>query len=66
VQEKWGKLTGNDLTTLSGKREQLAGVAQQNYGSAKELADQEPAEFPHGLIPIPISNLSEGRSRDLH
>jgi uncharacterized protein YjbJ (UPF0337 family) len=31
VEEKWGKLTGDDLTTVAGKRDQLAGLLQQRY-----------------------------------
>jgi uncharacterized protein YjbJ (UPF0337 family) len=36
VKEKWGKLTDDDLTAISGKREQLEGRLQQRYGFAKD------------------------------
>jgi uncharacterized protein YjbJ (UPF0337 family) len=49
VKEKWGKLTDDDLTTIAGKREQLAGLIQQRYGYAKEQAEKELDEFSRGL-----------------
>jgi len=41
VQEKWGKLTDDDLDTIAGKREQLSGRIQERYGIAKADADRE-------------------------
>ena len=32
VKEKWGKLTDDELTTVAGKRDQLAGLLQERYG----------------------------------
>lgn len=49
VKEKWGKLTDDDLTTIAGKRDQLAGLIQQRYGYAKEQAEKELDEFSQGL-----------------
>jgi uncharacterized protein YjbJ (UPF0337 family) len=49
VKEKWGKLTDDDLTTIHGRREQLAGVLQQKYGYAKEQAEKELDEFARDL-----------------
>lgn len=45
VKEKWGKLTDDDLTVISGKRDQLSGVLQKRYGYAKERAEREMDEF---------------------
>ena len=45
VKEKWGKLTDDELTTIEGKRDQLAGLIQQRYGYAKEQAEKELDEF---------------------
>ncbi len=45
VKEKWGKLTDDDLTTIAGKRDQLAGCLQKHYGYAKEQAEKELDEF---------------------
>ena len=41
VKEKWGKLTDDELTTIAGKRDQLAGSIQQHYGTAKEQAEKD-------------------------
>ena len=45
VKEKWGKLTDDDLTTIAGKRDQLAGKLQQRYGYGKEQAEKELDDF---------------------
>jgi uncharacterized protein YjbJ (UPF0337 family) len=49
VKEKWGKLTDDDLTTIAGKREHLAGLLQERYGYARDKAEQELNEFAHKL-----------------
>lgn len=41
VRQKWGKLTDDDLTQLSGKTEELVGVLQQRYGYGKAQAENE-------------------------
>ncbi|MCU0705585.1 MAG: CsbD family protein [Fimbriiglobus sp.] len=45
VKQRWGKLTDDDLTTIAGKRDQLAGKLQQEYGYTKERAERELDEF---------------------
>jgi uncharacterized protein YjbJ (UPF0337 family) len=45
VKEKWGKLTDDDLTTVAGKRDQLAGILQTRYGLAKDQAEKELDDF---------------------
>src|SRR5262249_26336196 len=49
VKEKWGKLTDDDLTTIAGKRDQLAGKLQERYGYAKDRAEKELDEFARNL-----------------
>ena len=49
VQQKWGKLTDDDLTTVAGKRDQLAGKLQERYGYEKEQAEKELDEFTRTL-----------------
>jgi uncharacterized protein YjbJ (UPF0337 family) len=51
VKEKWGKLTDDDLTTIAGKRDQLAGLLQQKYGYAKDQVEKELDEFTKALKP---------------
>ena len=49
VKEKWGKFTEDDLTTIAGKRDQLAGSLQKHYGLAKEQAEMDCDEFAKSL-----------------
>ena len=51
VKAKWGKLTDDDLTTIGGKKDQLAGILQQRYGFAKEQAETELDAFTTSLKP---------------
>jgi uncharacterized protein YjbJ (UPF0337 family) len=41
LQEKWGKLTNDDLDVVNGRAEQLVGKLQQRYGLAKDAARKE-------------------------
>jgi uncharacterized protein YjbJ (UPF0337 family) len=41
VQQKWGKLTNDDLDVIEGKRMQLSGRLQQRYGVAKDEAERQ-------------------------
>lgn len=49
VRERWGKLTDDDLDVIAGKREQLIGVLQQRYGSAKDALEREVRDFEREL-----------------
>lgn len=48
-REKWGKLTDDDLTVISGKRDQLVGRLQERYGIAKEEAERQADAFVQGI-----------------
>jgi len=41
VQQKWGKLTNDDMNVIEGKRMELAGRLQQRYGIAKDEAERQ-------------------------
>lgn len=41
VQTQWGKLTGDDLDVVSGRRKESAGKIQERYGVAEEEAQKE-------------------------
>jgi uncharacterized protein YjbJ (UPF0337 family) len=41
VQQKWGKLTDDDLDVIEGKQKELVGRLQQRYGVAKDEAERE-------------------------
>jgi len=45
VKEKWGKLTDHDLSTIAGKRDQLAGSLRRHYGIGQEQAEKDADEF---------------------
>jgi uncharacterized protein YjbJ (UPF0337 family) len=41
VQQRWGKLTYDDLTQVNGNRRELAGKIQHSYGVTKEEAEKQ-------------------------
>jgi uncharacterized protein YjbJ (UPF0337 family) len=45
VQQRWGKLTNDDLDLIQGKTSELAGRLQERYGYAREKAEQEIDRF---------------------
>ena len=45
VQQQWGKLTGDDLDRIEGKRKELVGLVQERYGYAREQAEKEVESF---------------------
>ena len=45
VKQRWGKLTDDDLTTLSGKKDELIGRLQERYGITREQATKEADEW---------------------
>ena len=49
VKSQWGKLTDDDLTTLSGKKDELAGKLQERYGWKKDEAERELDNFANSL-----------------
>ncbi len=45
VKQRWGKLTDDDITTLSGKKDELVGKLQERYGITREQALKEADEW---------------------
>lgn len=41
AQQKWGKLTDDDLDRAEGRREELVGIIQERYGIAKDRAEEQ-------------------------
>ena len=41
IQERWARLTGDDLDVINGKREQAVGKIQERYGMARDAAERE-------------------------
>ncbi len=45
AKEKWGKLTDDDLDTVSGQLDQLVGIVQEKYELTRAKAEAEINEF---------------------
>jgi uncharacterized protein YjbJ (UPF0337 family) len=45
VQQRWGKLTDDDITRINGDRSILAGRIQQSYGIARDEAEKQVKEW---------------------
>lgn len=45
VKQRWGKLTDDDITRMSGKKDELVGKLQERYGITKEQAQKEADEW---------------------
>ena len=48
AQEKWGKLTNDDLDVIDGQKEQLVGKIQEHYGQSREDAKRVVDAFWQG------------------
>lgn len=49
AQQKWGKLTDDDLDVIEGERNMLAGKLQQAYGMAREEAERQIRDWERTL-----------------
>ena len=49
AQEQWGKLTSDDLATLTGRKDQLVGKIQERYGIAKAEAEAQADKWSKAL-----------------
>ena len=49
AKEAWGKLTDDDLDVINGRRDQLEGRLQSQYGYAKDKATSEVDRWLSGL-----------------
>lgn len=45
IKENWGKLTDDNVDVIDGKRQQLVGRIQEQYGIAKDIAEQQVDDF---------------------
>ena len=45
VKKKWGKLTEDNLETIAGKRDQLAGKLRETYGITADQAEVQVKAF---------------------
>jgi len=49
ASERWGKLTDDDMKTLTGQKDNLVGKIQERYGIAKEEAEKQADEWSKAL-----------------
>ena len=49
IKEQWGKLTDDDLDVIAGRRDQLVGKIQEQYGIGKDEAEKQVDRFRNGL-----------------
>jgi uncharacterized protein YjbJ (UPF0337 family) len=49
AKQRFGKLTDDDLTQISGKREKLIGKLQERYGYSKDEAQRHSDEWLQAL-----------------
>ena len=45
IKENWGKLTDDDIDVIAGKRDQLIGKIQKQYGISKDEAEKQVDRF---------------------
>lgn len=49
IQQKWGKLTDDQLAQIEGNRDKFLGAIQENYGVARDDAEKQLKEFEKSL-----------------
>jgi uncharacterized protein YjbJ (UPF0337 family) len=49
ARERWGKLTDNDIQTLTGKKDHLVGRIQERYGVATAEAERQADDWSKAL-----------------
>jgi uncharacterized protein YjbJ (UPF0337 family) len=64
AKSKWGKLTDDDMTTLSGKKDQLVGLVQERYGIARDEAERQVDEFGNSFSGDNAAQRDENARRD--
>jgi uncharacterized protein YjbJ (UPF0337 family) len=49
VKQQWAKLTDDDLTFISGKKDELIGKVQERYGISREDAEKQASAWSDSL-----------------
>lgn len=63
VKQRWAKLTDDDVTALSGKKDQLIGKIQERYGITREQAEKEADEWASATSASAKSMAAEAGNR---
>ncbi|MFN3323904.1 MAG: CsbD family protein [Bryobacteraceae bacterium] len=45
IKERWGRLTDDEITEISGRKDKLIGKLQEKYGMTVEEAEREASEW---------------------
>jgi uncharacterized protein YjbJ (UPF0337 family) len=61
IQERWGKLTDDQLDVVAGRRDQLAGRIQEAYGIGKEEVEHQLRNWEQVFDEEPQSTNINGR-----
>jgi len=64
AKTKWGKLTDNDMASLSGKKDQLVGLVQERYGIAKDEAERQVNDWGNSFSDDNAAQRDENARRD--
>jgi uncharacterized protein YjbJ (UPF0337 family) len=59
VKEQWGKLTDDDMDVIAGKRDQLVGRIQAQYGISRDEAERQVRTFEDGFTQIEDAELGD-------
>jgi uncharacterized protein YjbJ (UPF0337 family) len=65
VQEKWGKLTEDDLDLIDGRRDRLEKKIQQRYGFATDHVRKEVDDWVRWQVPMSPQRRSRTRKSQL-
>jgi uncharacterized protein YjbJ (UPF0337 family) len=49
AKERWGRLTDDELDIIAGRRDQLLGTLQEQYGIGKDEAEAQVRDFESRL-----------------
>ncbi len=61
IKRRWGKLTDDELTQISGNFDKLVGKIQERYGYQREQAEREINDFID-KHPEPVGSAGKARS----
>lgn len=62
ARAQWGKLTDDQLDVIAGKREQLVGRVQEQYGIGKDEAEKQVDRFAKSFKEVDFNKVTEGSS----
>lgn len=49
AKAKWGDITGDEWSSIAGRRDEVVGLVQKRYGHARDAAEREVDDWFRGL-----------------